>query len=248
MNKPVMIARRIVLLGVLALAGCAGNPPTGFDYAALIAGADREAADREVDPRRAQPRLIAMTGVRPGMRVLDMGAGGGYTTEMLARAVGSTGKIYAQDSKETIGRVRERFDGRMKKAVMAPVERIVRDFDDPLPPGVGGLDLITYFFAYHDTAFMPVDRAKMNRALFAALKPGGVLVIADHSARAGAGIGVGKSLHRIEESVVRRELEAAGFRLVEEGQFLRNPNDPRDEIVFRPKQPVDEFVLKFVRP
>lgn len=240
--------RRIFLLAVLALAGCAGGPPAAFEYAGLIASADREPADREVDPRRAQPRLIAMTGVRPGMRVLDMGAGGGYTTELLARVVGSSGKIYAQDSKETIGRVRERFDGRMKKAVMAPVERVVRDFDDPLPPGVAGLDLITYFFAYHDTAFMPVDRAKMNRALYAALKPGGVLVVADHSARAGAGIGAVKSLHRIEESVVRRELEAAGFRLVEEGQFLRNPNDPRDEIVFRPKQPVDEFVLKFVRP
>ena len=144
--------------------------------------------------------------------------------------------------------MRERFDGRMKKPVMAPVVRVVRDFDDPLPAGVGGLDLITYFFAYHDTAFMPVDRAKMNRALFAALKSGGVLVVADHSARAGAGISLVKSLHRIEEAVVRREVEAAGFLLVEEAGFLRNPNDPRDEIVFRPKQSVDEFVLKFIKP
>ncbi len=248
MTKTIMIIRRLILLGTLALTGCAGNPPATIDYAALIGSADREAADREVDPRRAQPRLIAITGVRSGMRVLDMGAGGGYTTELLARAVGAAGKIYAQDSKETIARVRERFDGRMKKPVMAPVERIVRDFDDPLPAGVGALDLITYFFAYHDTAFMPVDRAKMNRALFASLTPGGVLVVADHSARVGAGIGVVKSLHRIEEAVVRREIEAAGFRLVEEGQFLRNPNDPRDEIVFRPKQSVDEFVLKFIKP
>ena len=243
-----MITRRFILLGLLALAGCAANPAATVDYAALIAGADREAADREVDPHRAQPRLIAITGVRPGMRVLDMGAGGGYTTELLARAVGAAGKVYAQDSKETIARVRERFDGRMKKPVMAPVVRVVRDFDDPLPAGVGGLDLITYFFAYHDTAFMPVDRAKMNRALFAALKSGGVLVVADHSARAGAGISLVKSLHRIEEAVVRREVEAAGFLLVEEAGFLRNPNDPRDEIVFRPKQPVDEFVLKFIKP
>lgn len=70
----------------------------------------------------------------------------------------------------------------------------------------------------------------------------------DHAARSGAGIGVVKSLHRIEESVLRGEIEAAGFRLVEEGMFLRNPDDPRDEIVFRAKQPVDEFVLRFVKP
>ena len=230
------------------LAGCAGTPRAAVDYAALIASPDREEADRQIDPRRKQPQLIAISGVAPGMRVLDMGAGGGYTTELLARVVGSAGKVYAHDSKETVGRVQQRFDGRMAKPLMAPVTRVIRDFDDPLPPGVGNLDLITFYFAYHDTAFLPVDRAKMNRALFAALKPGGTLVVADHAARAGAGIGVVKSLHRIEESVLRGEIEAAGFRLVEEGMFLRNPNDPRDEIVFRAKQPVDEFVLRFVKP
>ena len=233
---------------VAMLTGCTGAPPAPVDYAALIASPDREDADRQIDPRRKQPQLIAMSGVRPGMRVLDMGAGGGYTTELLARVVGPDGKIYAQDSMETGPRVRQRFEGRMKKAVMAPVERIIRDYDDPVPPGVGSFDLITYFFAYHDTAFMTVDRARMNRALFAALKSGGVLVVADHSAREGAGVGVAKSLHRIEESLLRREVEAAGFRLVEEGRFLRNPGDPRDESVFRAKQPVDEFVLKFVKP
>ena len=239
----------LAMLGCVALvAGCALAPPAPVDYAALIASPDREDADRQVDPRRKQPQLIAISGVRPGMQVLDMGAGGGYTTELLARVVGSGGRVYAQDSKETIARVQARFDGRMEKPVMAPVMRVVRDFDDPVPPGAGGLDLITFFFAYHDTAFMPVDRARMNRALFVALKPGGVLMVADHAAAAGAGIGVAKSLHRIEESVVRREIEAAGFRLLEEAQFLRNPNDPRDEIVFRAKQPVDEFVLKFVKP
>ncbi len=237
------------LLGCAALlTGCALTPPAAVDYAALIASPDREDADRQVDPRRKQPLLIALSGVRPGMQVLDMGAGGGYTTELLARVVGASGRVFAQDSKETIARVQPRFDARMKTPVMAPVTRVVRDFDDPVPPGTGSLDLITFFFAYHDTAFMPVDRARMNRALFAALKPGGVLVVADHAAAAGAGIGVVKSLHRIEESVVRREIEAAGFRLVEEAQFLRNPNDPRDEIVFRAKQAVDEFVLKFVKP
>ena len=88
----------------------------------------------------------------------------------------------------------------------------------------------------------------MNRALFAALKPGGMLIVADHAAQAGAGVGVSKSLHRIEESVVRRELEAAGFRFVAAADFLRNAEDKRDTLVFKSPVRVDEFVLKFVKP
>jgi predicted methyltransferase len=95
---------------------------------------------------------------------------------------------------------------------------------------------------------MPVDRAEMNRKLFAALKPGGFLVIADHSARTGDGVTVGKTLHRIEESALRREIEAAGFKLAAEADFLRHPEDPRDAAVFRPQVPVDEFVLKYQKP
>jgi len=95
---------------------------------------------------------------------------------------------------------------------------------------------------------MGVDRARMNRAVFDALRPGGSYVIADHSGRPGTGATETKTLHRIEEAVVRREVEAAGFRFVAEGGFLRNPQDPRDASVFKPKQPNDEFVLKFVKP
>ena len=118
----------------------------------------------------------------------------------------------------------------------------------PAAPDGRNLDLITFLFSYHDTTFMEVDRVKMNKALFAALKPGGHLIVADHSAQAGAGINVAKSLHRIEESVLKQEIEAAGFRLVAESNFLRNPEDPRTERVFQPKLPVDEFVVKFVKP
>ncbi len=218
------------------------------DYRAVVASPDRSDADRQTDQRRNPELLLAFTGVRLGMRVLDMGAGGGYSTELLARAVGSGGTVYAQDSQAVSPRAKERFDERAKTPAMRNVVRILRDYDDPVPPGARDLDLITFFFAYHDTAFMSVDRAKMNRGLFESLKPGGVLVIADHSAQAGAGISVVKSLHRIEEATLRREVEAAGFRLAAEGDFLRHPEDPRDSIVFRPKVPVDEFVLKFVRP
>jgi len=182
---------------------------------------ERSEADRQTDQRRNPELLLAFTGVRPGMRVLDMGAGGGYSTELLARAVGSGGTVYAQDSPAVSPRAKEPFRRRAKTPAIRNVVRVLRDYDDPVPPGIRDLDLITFFFAYHDTAFMGVDRARMNRGLFEALKPGGMLVIADHSAQAGAGISVAKSLHRIEEATLRREIEAAGFRLAAEADFLR---------------------------
>jgi len=231
---------------VALIAGCSGM--IASDYRAIVASSDRSEADRQTDQRRNPELLLAFTGVRPGMRVLDMGAGGGYSTELIARAVGSGGTVYAQDSQAVSPRAKERFDERARTPAMQNVVRVLRDYDDPVPSGVRDLDRVTFFFAYHDTAFMSVDRAKMNRGLFEALKPGGVLVIADHAAQAGAGVSVAKSLHRIEETTLRREIEAAGFRLVAEAEFLRHPEDPRDSIVFRPKVPVDEFVLKFVRP
>jgi len=237
---------RIAYVGVLALflAACAGLT----DYRAVVASPDRSDADRQTDQRRKPELLLAFTGVRQGMKVLDMGAGGGYSTELLARAVGPGGTVYAQDSPAGSPRARERFDERAKAPPMRNVVRVLREYDDPVPPSVRDLDLVTFLFAYHDTAFMPVDRAKMNRALFDALKPGGVLVIADHSAQPGAGTSVVKTLHRIEESTLRREVEAAGFRLIAEADFLRNPGDARDAIVFKPQVPVDEFVLKFIKP
>ena len=131
---------------------------------------------------------------------------------------------------------------------MKNVVHVVRDFDDPILPEVSGLDLITFFFAYHDVSYMPVDRAVMNKKMFDALKPGGFLIIADHSAKPGEGITVAKTLHRIEEATLRQEIEAAGFKLVAEADFLRNPEDPRDAKVFQPKIPVDEFVLKYQKP
>jgi len=240
---------RIACLSLLVLAGCAsmtsGEQP---DYRAIVASPDRTEADRQTDVRRKPELLLAFTGVRQGMNVLDMGAGGGYSTELLARAVGPHGAVYAQESPAASPRARERFDERAKTPAMRNVVRVLREYDDPVPPGVRDLDLVTFFFAYHDTAFMAVDRAKMNRALFDALKPGGVLVVTDHSAQPGAGTSVVKTLHRIEESTLRGEIEAAGFKLIAEADFLRNPGDLRDAIVFRPQTPVDEFVLKFEKP
>src|SRR2546425_12153488 len=243
------VIRAVVLASAASLAACAGmGKSEGVDYRAIVASPDRSEADRQTDQRRNPELLLAFTGVRPGMRVLDMGAGGGYSTELLARAVGSHGTVYAQDSQAVSPRATERFDERAKTSAMRNVVRVLRAYDDPVPSGVRDLDLITFFFAYHDTAFMNVDRARMNRGLFEALKPGGVLVIADHSSQAGAGISVAKSLHRIEEATLRRGIEAAGFRLAAPEGFLPHPQDSRGLSVFCAQVPAEEFVFKFGRP
>jgi predicted methyltransferase len=218
------------------------------DYEAIVASVDRSDADRQTDQRRQPAQMLAFTGVKPGMKVLDMEANAGYSTELLARTVAPDGVVYAQDSAAVMERVKDKFDIRAQKPAMKNVVHVVRNFDDPIPPDVSGLDLITFFFAYHDTTYMPVDRAEMNRKMFAALKPGGFLIIADHSARPGDGTTVAKTFHRIEESTLRQEIEAAGFKLAAEADYLRHPEDPRDAAVFRPQIPVDEFVLKYQKP
>jgi predicted methyltransferase len=232
---------------VASLAAAMPTPSGAQDYVAIVAAPDRSDADRQTDQRRDPAKLLAFTGVKSGMSVLDMGAGGGYSTELMARGAGASGKVYAQDF-ETSARAKERFDARMKTDAMKNVVALARPFDDPLPAEVRNLDLITFFFFYHDTTYMTVDRAVMNKKLYDALKPGGVLIIADHSAKPGSGTSVGKTLHRIEESTLKSEVLAAGFKLAAEADFLRHPEDPRDEPPFRPKVPVDEFVLKFQKP
>jgi len=245
--------RRARIFGAIAtmviLAVASAQAQQTPDYEAIVASPDRTDGDRQADARRQPAKMLAFTGVKTGMKVLDMEASAGYSTELLARAVGPTGIVYAQDSAAVIERfVKDKFDIRARKPAMKNVVHVVRDFDDPIPPDVSGLDLITFFFAYHDITYMEVDRPTMNKKMLAALKPGGFLIIADHSARPGDGVSVAKTLHRVEESIVRQELEAAGFKLVEEGNFLRNPEDPREAAVFRPQVPNDEFVLKYQKP
>ena len=219
------------------------------DYAAIVAAPDRTDADLQTDKRREPVKLLSFTGARPGMKVLDIGAGGGYSTELMARAVAPAGVVYGQNPAGIGERAKTRFEARLKTPGGKNIVSLARQFDDPLPADVRDLDLITFLFFYHDTTYMPVDRAEMNRKLFAALKPGGMLVIADHSAKSGDGTSVGKSLHRIEESALRREVEAVGFKLVAEGDFWRHPEDARDFSIQPPSgKAVDEFVLKFQKP
>src|SRR5262249_24437719 len=117
----------------LLLAGCAGmQRGEAPDYRAIVAASDRSEADRQTDQRRKPEQLLAFTGVRQGMKVLDMGAGGGYSTELLARAVGPNGEVYAQESPDGSKNARERFAARAKSPAMRNVVQELRPYDDPV--------------------------------------------------------------------------------------------------------------------
>ncbi len=221
---------------------------------AIVAAPDRDDKDRALDAGRHPAELLAFAGILPGMHVAELGAGGGYTTELLARAVGPTGVVYAENNKFILERFAEKpWSSRLTKPVMKNVVRVDREFDDPLPPEAKGLDAVFDVLFYHDTVWMGTDRAKMNQAVFAALKPGGAYVIVDHSGKDGSGLNDVKTTHRIDERAVKDEVTKAGFRLAGEADFLRNPGDTRDwndapGAAAERRGTSDRFVLKFVRP
>ncbi len=220
---------------------------------ALLAAPDRTAADRALDASRRPAAFLAFLRIRPGARVAELGAADGYTAELLARAVGPEGAVYAQNSRSLLSMVGQPWARRLERPAMRPVVRVDREFQDPLPPEAQGLELVVMNATYHDLLWLGVDRAPMNRAVFAALAPGGAFVIVDSSAAPGAGKDEAYDLHRVDEALVRREVEAAGFRLEATGDFLRHPEDARDwsaapnEAGPRRGQS-DRFALRFMRP
>ncbi len=226
--------------------------PDAIDLA--IAAPDRSEADRELDSQRQPEKTLRFFGIAPGQRVAELAAGGGYTAELLARVVGKEGTVYGQNSPFILERFAEKpWSERLAKEPMSNVVRIDSEFDDPIPPEVNDLDAVLIVLFYHDTVWFETDRAAMNRAVFNALRPGGVYGIVDHNARAGDGTTQTKTLHRIEEKEVRKEVEAAGFTLAASGDFLRNPDDTRDwsaspSTAGEKRGTSDRFVLKFVKP
>jgi predicted methyltransferase len=252
--------QRFIALGIFAAAAllasvaasAAGEIPAAV-RSAVDAG-DRSPEDRALDAGRQPAQTLAFFGIQPGMRVAELGSGGGYTTELLARVVGPTGRVYGHNTPWILERFAEApWSARLAKPVMQTVVRLDRSFEDPFPADLVGLDAVLIVLLYHDTVWQKADRDKMNRAVYRALKPGGVYGIVDHSAKAGTGVADVETLHRIEESAVRREVEAAGFRLVGEGDFLRDPEDARDwspspRVAGERRGSSDRFVLKFVRP
>ncbi len=245
----ILVALVSLVMGLpLALSGCSTTPAEGARIAAernmsVIQSPLRTDEDRRMDAERHPAGFLEFAQVRPGMQVLDVSAGAGYTSQLLALAVGPTGKVWAQ--REQPGAV---LTKRLSDHPQPNLVPVIRPFEDPVPAQVPMLDLITLILNYHDITYLPVDRAKMNRQLFAALRPGGHFVVIDHSAKAGAGISVGKTLHRIDEAIVLAEVRRAGFVLEAESNFLRNAADPRAQSSLGAKIPTDKFALRFVKP
>jgi len=222
--------------------------------ALALAADDRSEDDRALDPGRKADQVLSFFGIAPGMHVAELGVGTGYTAELLARVVGPAGVVYGQNMRFFL----ERFAAgpwseRLSKPSMKNVVRVDRELDDPLPPEAKNLDAVLVVLIYHDAVWLEVDREAMNRAVFAALRPGGVYGIVDHSGRDGTGATETKTLHRIEEKVVLEEVKRAGFVLDAEASFLKNPADTRDwsaspKTAGERRGTSDRFVLRFKKP
>lgn len=252
------------LLAAVAFAGligsCAGGAVPGLfltepapvtaasaHIAAAVADPRRPEADTARDALRLPAEIMAFSGVSEGWRVADVGPGAGYYARLFAVAVGDAGRVYAIDRPGTAERPRP-------MAAIAPTySNITHLMDGYNVFNVGEpLDAIFISQIYHDF-YLPVfafDVPALNRALFNALKPGGVLIIIDHSAVAGSDIGVTNTLHRIDRAQVVRDMEATGFILDAESDVLRHPEDNRTLRVFESdiRGRTDQFVLRFRKP
>jgi predicted methyltransferase len=256
MNKPINISAHVVLLGFALAASGAGSAPSASDsIAAAVSDSTRPATDTARDADRKPAEMLQFAGIKAGDKVADYAAGAGYFTRLFADMVGPMGHVYA-----VVPTALYAFPTVVKgTADMEAYAAAHANVSVTLTAALDGvrfpekLDIFWIAQNYHDLKdpFMgPVDMAVFNKAVFQALKPGGTYIVLDHSAVKGAPADVTDTLHRIEESVVRREVEAAGFKLDTESTVLANPADPRTAKVFDKsiRGHTDQFILKFRKP
>jgi predicted methyltransferase len=237
-----------------ALGSVAAVQATPSYVTAALGDAARPDKEKALDEERKPAEMIAFAGIKPGSRVMDLVPGGGYFTHIFAKVVGDKGYVYAYTPTELdpiIQKQKPGADPTKQFADYANVTVLHQPIDKLTAPE--SLDVVWTAQNYHDLhdKFMgPADLAVVNKAIFDALKPGGVYVIVDHSAKDGTGLAATDTIHRIDEAVVKQEVEAAGFKLAAESNVLRNPADPRDKLVFDPsiRHHTDQFILKFVKP
>ena len=217
-------------------------------YAAAIADPLRPADEVARDPLRHPAEMLAFAHVKEGDRIADIRPEEGYFTRLFARAVGGAGRVYAFVPNQTAAK--ENAFGDTLAAAYPNVNRITGDLDVMTFPEP--LDVVFMGQEYHDFVIprFNVDVAKMNAQVFAALKPGGLYVILDHQAAPGAGTSVVGTLHRIEASALRAQVEAAGFVFDGESRAVANPDDNHALTVFDPaiRGKTDQFVYRFKKP
>lgn len=203
------------------------------------------------DAGRKPKKVLALTGIKSGQKVADLAAGSGYYTALLSRIVGERGVVYAVDPVrifEAFPNASKTFPAYLENDPRENIEYSVQKFDELAFPQP--LDAVMMGLYYHDTVWTGVDRTAMNKAIFDALKPGGVYIITDHNAADGAGDDVTKSLHRMPKGVIKPEVLAAGFELAAESDALANADDRPDASVFDEtlRGKTDRVVYVFRKP
>lgn len=242
--------RTVALSFALTLAATTAQAAPAID--AAIADAARPAADRGRDAERKPAEMLGFAGVKPGMVVIDMMPGGGYFTRLFSDVVGPTGKVVAYVPDELLAKYAKSLDG-AKTVAAEPNHKNVEVRHDPaLAPGPANIaDVVWTSQNYHDLHNVPgLDVVAFNKVVYGIVRPGGVYVVLDHSARAGSGLADTDTLHRIDQAAVRKEVEAAGFVFDGESKVLANPADPRSNKVFDPaiRGHTDQFILRFRKP
>ncbi len=248
-SVPRSLAAALAML-VLSIATAAPAQSADKAIAAAVASTDRPQADRDRDENRKPGQVMEFMGVKSGMTIVDLMAGGGYYTELLARAVGPQGKLYLHNTPFVLQRFAEKqVQERLKDGRLPNVERHDAELAElQLEPG--SLDAAFMVLFYHDTYWQGIDRAAMLQEIKRALKPGGIFALVDHSAEPGSKDRDVKTLHRVDEALVKQEVLDAGFELVSESQVLRHSEDDRKVNVFNPalRGKTDRFVYKFSKP
>jgi predicted methyltransferase len=231
----------------------AGNPHEVAADAPYIAAAvndsRRPQADKDRDALRKPADMLAFAQIRPGQKVADLIPGGGYFTRLFAVAVGPQGHVYSTTRPPPPTATNP--PAIVAVGAQYPNDSVVlTDFNAITWPE--RLDMVWTSQNYHDMKIVHnnIDTAAVNRAVFNALKPGGIYIVLDHSAPDGSGITLTEQLHRIDQAYVRHEVEAAGFVYDGETQVLRNPADTRTTPVFDAaiRAHTDQFVMRFRKP
>jgi predicted methyltransferase len=251
-NSLALFAAAGLLIGALA-------PDAGPVYAAMripkpiaaaVADPARPAADRARDALRKPAACLAFAGVRPGMKVAELFPGKGYFTRLFSRVLGPTGHLYEvtpppKESGEPVSVKAIADDPHYGHNITVLLES-VKDFSVPRP-----VDLVWTSQNYHDLHNVPgLNVADFDRAVYKALKPGGIFLVLDHVAPSGSGFSDTDTLHRIDPEAAKKEILSAGFQFVGESSVLRNPNDPHTNKVFDPsiRGRTDQFIYKFRKP
>jgi predicted methyltransferase len=236
-------------------AGAASAYAANNTIAAAVADPSRPSTDTARDANRKPVATLEFAGVRPGDKVADYGTGAGYFTRLFSAIVGANGHVYASvpsgllqypNIVKGIAEVQQFAFKHTNVTVTYASPIDAARYPEPL-------DLFWISQNYHDLLddFMgPVDMTAFNRAVFAALKPGGRYIVLDHVAAQGSPENVTDTLHRIEPAVVRRQIEAAGFKFESESKLLANPDDPHSKGPFDAsiQGHTDQFILKFRKP